>query len=239
MFRTQSGYAGVDIGEYRQPGSNGLALDARGPAHDQRARQPPRQSRLERTAASPCSRTAIEGKRLNSPNDLVYRSDGALFFTDPPFGLPKVFDDPRKELPFSGVYAVVERQRCACSTPELTGPNGIAFSPDERYLYVGNWDEQKKVVMRYDVARDGHAVERPRVLRHDQAPGEDAIDGIKVDVSGNALRLGPGRPLDHLARRQAPRHDRRARATSTTWPGATTTAGRSICCARDRCIGCG
>ena len=89
-----------------------------------------------------------EGRRLNSPNDLVYRSDGTLFFTDPPFGLPGVFDDPAKELPFSGVFARA-RRRGDPRTDELAGPNGLAFSPDERYLYVGNWDPERKVIMRY------------------------------------------------------------------------------------------
>ena len=84
-----------------------------------------------------------EGKRLNSPNDLVYRSDGTLFFTDPPFGLPKFFDDPRKELPYSGVFALYHGQLKLVST-DLKGPNGIAFSPDEKYLYVTNWDPREK-----------------------------------------------------------------------------------------------
>ncbi len=92
-----------------------------------------------------------QGKRLNSPNDLVYRSDGTLYFTDPPFGLPKFFDDPRKELPYSGVFSTRKGKLQLVST-DLLGPNGIAFSPDEKYLYVTNWDEKKKVIMRYEVA---------------------------------------------------------------------------------------
>src|SRR4030095_11784778 len=105
-------------------------------------------------ADSPFSPTSMKGKRLNSPDDLVYRSDGTLFFTDPPFGLPKFYDDPRKELPYSGVFAFYQSKLNLVST-DLKGPNGIAFSPDEKYLYVGNWDEQKKVVMRYEVGMDG------------------------------------------------------------------------------------
>ena len=97
----------------------------------------------------------FEGKRLNSPNDLVYRSDGTLFFTDPPFGLPKLHDDPRQELSYSGVFALYKGQLKLVST-DLKGPNGIAFSLDEKYLYVGNWDVEKKVVMRYDVDREGN-----------------------------------------------------------------------------------
>ena len=108
----------------------------------------------------------FEGRRLNSPNDLVYRSDGTLYFTDPPFGLPGGFDDPAKELPFSGVFAVRDGE-VALVTDELAGPNGLAFSPDERYLYVGDWDPEHKVVMRYDVDADG-AVPASCLLRHDR-----------------------------------------------------------------------
>src|SRR5437763_1877132 len=86
----------------------------------------------------------FEGKRFNSPNDLVYKSDGSLYFTDPPYGLPKFFDDPRKETPYSGVYQWRDGKVHLLMT-DLTGPNGLAFSPDEKYFYVGNWDEKKKI----------------------------------------------------------------------------------------------
>jgi gluconolactonase len=132
-----------------------------------------------------------QGKRLNSPNDLVYRSDGALFFTDPPFGLPKFFDDARKELSFSGVFGLVNGT-LRVVTDELTGPNGIAFSPDEKYLYVGDWDEKKKVVMRYELGKDGSVTSRSVFADLTPEPGEDAIDGIKVDVKGNVYVSGPG-----------------------------------------------
>ena len=131
------------------------------------------------------------GKRLNSPNDLVYRSNGALYFTDPPFGLPKFFDDRRKELPFSGIFSVHQGTLRLLST-ELTGPNGIAFSPDESYLYVSNWDEKKKVILRYEVAADG-SLKNGRVFFDMTAyPGEDALDGLKVDQLGNLYSSGPG-----------------------------------------------
>src|SRR6266536_2271295 len=94
VFRTKSGYKGYDIGEYGQPGSNGLTLDREGRLtineHGNR-----RITRLEKNGSLTVLADRYEGKRLNSPNDLVYRSDGALYFTDPPFGLPKAFDDPR------------------------------------------------------------------------------------------------------------------------------------------------
>jgi gluconolactonase len=129
--------------------------------------------------------------RLNSPNDLVYRSDGVLFFTDPPFGLPAGFDDPKKELGFSGVYAVVgDDVRLIDDT--LAGPNGLAFSPDERFLYVGNWDPVRKVVMRYEIASDASVVGVEEFFDMTSAEGDDAIDGIKVDREGNLYVCGPG-----------------------------------------------
>jgi gluconolactonase len=136
---------------------------------------------------------SFEGRRLNSPNDLVYRSDGTLYFTDPPFGLPSVFDDPEKELPFSGVFGVRPGGGIFLVSDELEGPNGLAFSPDERFLYVGNWDEDRKVLVRYEIAGDGRATGPGQVL-HDMtdAPGEDALDGLKVDVEGNIYACGPG-----------------------------------------------
>ena len=190
VFRTKSGYAGVDVGEYGQPGSNGLTLDREGRLtineHGNR-----RVVRLEKTGALTILADRYQGRRLNSPNDLVYRSDGALYFTDPPFGLPKVLEDPRKELPFSGVFCLINGELKVVST-DLAGPNGLAFSPDERYLYVGNWDPKKKVVMRYEVRPDGSLVNGQVFFDMTSAPGEDALDGIKVDQRGNLYVSGPG-----------------------------------------------
>ncbi|MEX2300648.1 MAG: SMP-30/gluconolactonase/LRE family protein [Bryobacterales bacterium] len=190
VFRANSGYEGADIAEYGQPGSNGLTFDREGRLTiDQHGNR--RVIRLERNGELTVLADRYEDKRLNSPNDLVYRSDGTLFFTDPPFGLPKFFDDPRKELTFSGVYAVRDG-KVKLLTQELTGPNGIAFSPDEQYLYVGNWDEKKKVVMRYDVAADGSLSNGKVFIDMTSAAGEDAIDGVKVDMQGNVYVSGPG-----------------------------------------------
>jgi len=190
VFRTKSGYAGVDVGEYNQPGSNGLTLDWEGRLtineHGNR-----RVVRLERTGAVTVLADRYQGRRLNSPNDLVYRSDGALYFTDPPFGLPKAFDDPRRELPSSGVFCLIGGELKQVST-ELAGPNGLAFSPDERYLYVGNWDPARKVVMRYEARPDGSLTAGRVFFDMTDAPGEDAIDGIKVDERGNLYVSGPG-----------------------------------------------
>jgi gluconolactonase len=190
VFRTPSGYSGADIAEYGQPGSNGLTLDPQGRLtineHGNH-----RVSRLERDGSVTVLADKFEGKRLNSPNDLAYRSDGALFFTDPPFGLPKFGDDPRKELKFSGVYSIY-KDKLQLLSADFTGPNGIALSPDEKYLYVGNWDEKKKVVMRYEVTADGKLQNGRLFFDMTSAPGEDAIDGVKVDQRGNVYVSGPG-----------------------------------------------
>jgi gluconolactonase len=190
IFRSPSGYAGADIAEYGQPGSNGLTLDPQGRLTiNQHGNH--RVVRLEKDGRETVLADHYEGKRLNSPNDLVFRSDGTLFFTDPPFGLPKFFDDPRKELKFSGVYSIYKDKLQLVST-DFTGPNGLAFSPDEKYLYVGNWDEKKKIVMRYETTTDGRLENGRLFFDMTAAPGEDAIDGVKVDQMGNLYVSGPG-----------------------------------------------
>lgn len=190
IFRTKSGYSGADIGDYGQPGSNGLTLDAEGrltiDEHGNR-----RVVRLERNGQITPLAERYEGKRLNSPNDLVYRSDGTLYFTDPPFGLPKAHDDPRKELPYSGVF-MVKDGRLSVVNRDLSGPNGLAFSPDEKFLYVGDWDPKKKIVMRYEVRPDGTFGEGTVFADFTGDEGEDAIDGVKVDRAGNVYISGPG-----------------------------------------------
>jgi len=147
--------------------------------------------RIEPTGAITVLADRYQGKRLNSPNDLVYKKDGTLYFTDPPFGLPKFFDDPRKELPFSGVFRVRDG-KVTLVAKDLTGPNGIAFSPDERFLYVTNWDEKKKVVMRYPVNADGTLGSGAVFFDMTSAPGEEALDGMKVDAEGHLFVSGPG-----------------------------------------------
>ena len=190
VYRTHTGYAGMNIGEYSQPGSNGLTLDSQGRLtineHGNR-----RVTRLEKNGQLTVLADHFQGKRLNSPNDLVYRSDGALYFTDPPFGLPKFFEDPRKELSYSGVFCLISVELKLVSK-DLTGPNGLAFSPDEKYLYVDNWDEKRKVIMRYDVHPDGTLSDGQVFLDATNEPGEDAWDGMKIDVKGNLYLSGPG-----------------------------------------------
>ena len=190
IFREKSGYTGADIAEYGQPGSNGLTLDRDGRLtineHGNH-----RVSRLEKSGEVTILADRYQDRRLNSPNDLVYRSDGRLYFTDPPFGLPKFFDDPRKELPYSGVFSL-RNGTLQLITTDLAGPNGIAFSPDEKYLYVTNWDPKKKVVMRYEANADGTLSNGRIFFDMTSAPGEDALDGLKVDQKGNLYVSGPG-----------------------------------------------
>src|ERR1700722_1446053 len=104
----------------------------------------------------------FQGKKFNSPNDLVYKSDGSLYFTDPPYGLPKQDEDPTKEIKFNGVFRLANG-KVSVVVKDQTRPNGIAFSPDEKILYVDNSDEKKKVWMAYDVAADG-SVKNGRVF---------------------------------------------------------------------------
>lgn len=189
VFRTPSGYSGADIADYGQPGSNGLTLDPKGRLtineHGNR-----RVTRIEKDGNVTVLADRFEGKRLNSPNDLVYRSDGALFFTDPPFGLPKFFNDPRKELPYSAVFSL-HNGKLQPVAKDFTGPNGIAFSPDEKYLYVANWDDNKKVIMRYEVQPDATLRNGKLFFDMTSTPDENALDGLKVDKEGNLYVSGP------------------------------------------------
>jgi gluconolactonase len=206
VFMQPSGYTGKEPFKGIEPGSNGMTLDSRGrvTVAGHAARNVWRLEGLDKNAQVTVLADRYEGKRLSSPNDLVYRSDGSLYFTDPPYGLETQDDrDPKKELPFNGVF----RLRDAVSHPagrppdpkkldlvikDLTRPNGIAFSPDEKVLYIAVSDPQKKIWMRYDVKPDG-GVTNGRVLFDATSFAEDGLpDGIKVDRRGNIYGSGPG-----------------------------------------------
>jgi gluconolactonase len=192
----QSGYVGSAPFAGREPGSNGLALDPQGRLvfcqHGER-----RISRLEpdgaRTVVVDRYPAGPEGKRLNSPNDLVYSRSGDLYFTDPPFGLPQTHDDPAKELPFSGVYRLSAAGELALLTAELEGPNGIGLAPDERTLYVANNHAKRPLWMAYELRADG-SLGPGRVL-FDAAPftatRKGFPDGLKVARSGHLFAAGP------------------------------------------------
>ena len=133
--------------------------------------------------------SAFEGKRLNSPNDLVFKSDGALYFTDPPAGLRDGDKDAKKELPFNGVF-LLKDGKLQVVIKDMTMPNGLAFTPDEKYLYVN--DSAKKTIVRYAVQPDDTLGSGQLFIdmNADKAPG--VPDGMKVDQKGNVYCTGPG-----------------------------------------------
>lgn len=193
LFLRPSGYTGSEPFPGKEPGSNGLAFDPNGRLvmceHGDR-----RITRLEADGSKTPLATRYEGKRLNSPNDLVFKSNGDLYFTDPPFGLPKSFDDPAKELPFQGVYRLSEGGKLTLLIKDLRAPNGIAFSPDEKTLYVSNADRERPIWMAYEVETDG-TLGKGRVFFDGTewtktAPG--VPDGMKVDRNGNLFAAAPG-----------------------------------------------
>jgi gluconolactonase len=193
VYLNQSGYSGTEPFRGREPGSNGLTIDAVGRLilcqHGDR-----RLMRVEQGGRKTVLADRFEGKRLNSPNDAVFRSNGDLYFTDPPFGLAKTFDDPRKELRFSGVYRLTAAGELTLLTDELEAPNGVAFSPDETLLYVSNSLAERPVWMIYEVRSDG-TLGRGRVFMDagkwtKKLPG--LPDGLKVDRLGHVFAAGPG-----------------------------------------------
>jgi len=133
----------------------------------------------------------FEGKKFNSPNDVVYRSDGSMYFTDPPYGLPKADDDPAKELPFNGVFRVKDT-KIDLVINDMTRPNGLAFSPDEKVFYIANSDEEHRYWRRYDVRSDGSLANGEIFydVTKDNDPG--VPDGMKIDEHGNVWATGPG-----------------------------------------------
>ncbi len=200
-----SGYLGSAPFKGREPGSNGMTLDARGrltvAGHGQRDVY--RVDSLGEPGKHTILADTYRGKRLNSPNDLVYRSDGSLYFTDPPYGLPMQNDsDPGKQLAVNGVYRIAgaadqppgaapRRDRLQLLVSDLPRPNGIAFSPDQKFLYVSN-TEPRKLWMRYPVNADGTLGPGAVFFDASSDPRRGNPDGIKVDTAGNVYGAGPG-----------------------------------------------
>ena len=194
VYMSHSGYTGPDIGEYGQPGSNGLTIDKEGRLIiDQHGNR--RVIRIEKKGPVTVLADKIDGKKFNSPNDIVYKSDGTVYFTDPPYGLPAFFDDKRKELGYSGVF-MIRDGKVQVVSKDLGGPNGIAFSPDEKYLYVTNWDirdiHHTKTLWRYEVNADGTLKSGEIFFDWNFTEDEEALDGIKVDKQGNLFVSAPG-----------------------------------------------
>jgi len=204
VFLHPSGYKGSTPFTGPEPGSNGMTLDSRGrltvAGHAQRDVW--RMEKLDPKAAITILADSFEGKPLNSPNDLVYKSDGSLYFTDPPYGLPTQQDsDPGKKLPFDGVYRIRGARDVRAGAPpdstrlqllirDLPRPNGIAFSPDEKVLYVSNSGPPKW--MRYSVHADGTVDDGSVLYDASSEKGVGGPDGIKVDRRGNVWGSGPG-----------------------------------------------
>ncbi|RLS35317.1 MAG: SMP-30/gluconolactonase/LRE family protein [Planctomycetota bacterium] len=193
LFLKPAGYTGqVEYGN--EPGSNGLLLDAQGQLvaceHGDRRVSVLTQGGGKRTLVD-----NYEGKRLNSPNDATFKSNGDLYFTDPPYGLPKQYDDSRRELDFCGVYRLSKDGKLTLLTKEMTRPNGIAFSPDEKTLYVAQSDPDAAIWKSFPVKSDGTLGEGK--LFYDATenfkkglPG--LPDGMDVDSKGNIFATGPG-----------------------------------------------
>ena len=206
VFMHPTGFLGQEAYGGPESGSNGMTLDRRGrltiAGHAQRDVY--RLESLAKGAKITLLAEKYQGKRLSSPNDLVYRSDGSLYFTDPPYGLPTQGDkDPLKELPYNGVYRIPKAlthppgappndARLELLVKDLTRPNGIAFSPDEKYLYIAVSDPDHKVWMRYDVQKDG-SVTNGKVFYDATSDKADGLpDGMKLDQKGNIYSAAPG-----------------------------------------------
>jgi gluconolactonase len=132
----------------------------------------------------------FEGKKFNSPNDLVFAPDGSLWFTDPSYGLAEGDKDPLKEIPFNGVYRYADGKLTAM-IKDLTLPNGLGFSPDGKIFYVCN-SGPKMAIHQYRVAQDGSLAEGPILIAFPDGSGPGVPDGMKVDSSGNIWSTGPG-----------------------------------------------
>ena len=195
LYLKPSGYTGKRT-DLKEPGSNGLLVDADGRLilmeHGDR-----RVTRLEKDGKKTVLADKYMGKRLNSPNDGVFHSNGDLYFTDPPYGLMVKDKEgfPGQELDFCGVYRISKAGKLTLLTKELTKPNGIAFSPDEKTLYIAVSDPDKPVWMAYDVKKDG-TLGKGKVFYDStkwvKAKRKGLPDGMKVDKDGNLFATGPG-----------------------------------------------
>ena len=204
VFIHPSGYEGSEPYKGPEPGSNGMTLDADGRVSvaGHARRNVWRMESVDPKAQITILADSYQGKKLNSPNDLVYKSDGSLYFTDPPYGLQtQGDDDPQKALKVNGVYrlpgarqhkpgAPPDRDQLQLVIKDLPRPNGLAFSPDERFLYIA--DSGKRQWLRYRVQDDGSVTDGKLFLDASTDPAKGSPDGIRVDKEGNIYGSGPG-----------------------------------------------
>jgi gluconolactonase len=193
IFMEPSGYTGSEPFTGRQPGSNALTLDAEGRlaicCHGDRMLK-----RIEKDGSETVLATHFDGKRLNSPNDLIYHSNGDLYFTDPPYGLPGGYDNPDRDMDWCGVFRLSPDGTVSLITKDIHAPNGIAFSPDERTLYVSQSNREAANWTAFDLTADD--VASTATLFYDSTDLVDKMkgvpDGMTVDVEGNLWVTGPG-----------------------------------------------
>jgi gluconolactonase len=195
VFLEPSGYAGSEVGIFREPGSNGLILGDGNTIlladHGNRA-----VARMDLgTRSKTFLATHFGGKRFNSPNDLVRASDGSIYFTDPPYGLEGLNRSPHKEIPFNGVYHLLPSGEVELLDDRLTFPNGIILSPDGRTLYVAVSDPDAAQIQAYSLDRSGRPTSRRLFadmteLARGGLPG--LPDGMAIDAEGNLYATGPG-----------------------------------------------
>jgi len=193
LFLQPAGYTGSKP-RAGEPGSNGLLFDSEGRLvllqHGDR-----RIARLKADKTFETLADRYEGKRFNSPNDATFKSNGDLYFTDPPYGLEGLNKDPAKEIPFNGVYRLAKDGKVTLLTKEMTFPNGIAFSPDEKTLYVAQSDPAQPIWRAFEVKVDG-TLGASRVFADNSAAvkaGKKGLpDGLKVDKDGNVFATGAG-----------------------------------------------
>lgn len=192
LFLSPSGYTGTQYYGL-EPGSNGLALDRQGRLsmceHGDR-----RVSVLTKGGGKRTLVDNYQGKRLNSPNDLVFANDGTIYFTDPIYGLPERWEDPMRELDFCGVYRLDTDGTLTLLTKEMTRPNGIGLSPDEKTLYVAQSDPDEPLWKSFPIGSDGKLGQSTILMNAKKYMKEfpGLPDGLVVAKDGTLFASGPG-----------------------------------------------
>jgi len=201
LYLDHSGYTGYDIWRVGMPqpdanrkdvffmiGSNGLALDRQGRLVI--ATWTGRSiDRIEKDGKRTVLADRYEGKRFGGTNDLVVKKDGAIYFTDGFGGLRGRDKDPQKELDFAGIF-MWKDGKVTLAIKDIPTPNGLAFSPDEKYLYANG--SQNRYLRRYGVQADDTLTNSQMLIDMNSDPAPGITDGLKVDTKGNIYESGPG-----------------------------------------------